>query len=196
VSKSRAKKKQRRRARAPGDPAAAAGAASAAPSDTVEARRERVAQRERERASAAPERPAAPVPRFEVRDGVARPEPIWAPFPLTEIGILVGIVIFLFGYFGSADRSPELLGVGAIVLAVVVGEMCLREHFGGFRSHSILLALLPVTVVHTFVVYAITPSWSGPLALGVDLVVAGGLAWFLFGRFRRAHAAARNRAAA
>ncbi|MDQ3677877.1 MAG: hypothetical protein M3401_13950 [Actinomycetota bacterium] len=186
MSRSRAKKKQRRRARAASGPAGAAGAQAG---DAGQARRERTAQRDRERR---PEAAARGRDRFEVRDGIARPEPIWSPFPLTEIGILAGMVIFFLGLFATPDRSPELLGTGAIVLAVVVGEMCLREHFAGFRSHSILLALLPVTVLHTFVVYAITPSWTGPVALVVDLALAGALAWFLHGRFRSAHAAARS----
>jgi len=84
---------------------------------------------------------------------VARPDPVWAPFPLTEIAIAVGIVLFALGYVASADRSPALLGGGALVLVVSVGELCLREHFAGFRSHSILLALLPVIAAHTLVVY-------------------------------------------
>jgi hypothetical protein len=183
VSKSRAKKKERRRARAASEPAPTAPPPAR---DPASARRERAAQRERGRTPAVAAPP--PAPRFEVRDGIARPKPVWAPFPLTELGILVGIVIFMLGYFASADRSPVLLGVGAIVLAVVVGEMCLREHFSGFRSHSILLALLPVTVLHTFVVYAITTAWTGPVA------IAGALAWFLHQRFRAAHAAALLRA--
>ncbi|MGH2919250.1 MAG: hypothetical protein ACRDLS_11745, partial [Solirubrobacteraceae bacterium] len=161
--------------------------------DAARARRERAAQRERERR---PDAPAHIPSRFEVRDGVARPDPVWSPFPLTELAIVVGMVLFGLGYFASADRSPALLGGGALVLIVAVGEMCLREHFGGFRSHSILLALLPVTIVHTFVVYAITTSWTGPVALVVDLALAGALAWYLNGRFRLAHEAARARAAA
>lgn len=173
MSKSRAKKKQRRRARPVSGP-------------PVTAR-----EPEPELPATAPPRPARIPERFEVRDGIPRPEAVWAPFPLTELGIFVGIVVFMLGYFASADRSPALLGTGAIILAVVVGEMCLREHFAGFRSHSILLALLPVTVVHTFVVYAITPGWHGPVALVIDLVIAVALAWWLQRRYREAHAKAK-----
>jgi hypothetical protein len=189
VSNSRAKKKQRRRARAASAPAPAAPLRSEP--DAVEARRERVEAREAQRTSTVKPAPARLPERFEVRDGIPRPRPVWAPFPLTEIGIFVGIVVFLLGYFASANRSPALLGTGAVVLAIVVGEMCLREHFAGFRSHSILLALLPVTILHTFVVYAITTGWNGPVALLVDLAVAAGLAWYLQQRYRDAHARAK-----
>jgi hypothetical protein len=79
-----------------------------------------------------------------------------------------------------------------VVLAVVVGELCLREHFAGFRSHTLLLAALPVAIAHVVVVVAITDAWAGPLALALDLALAGALAWFLHARFRVAHERARD----
>ena len=178
MSKSRAKKKQRRRARAtagvPGapDPRAQQPARdrSAAPAST--------APRE-----TTPRHPS----RLEVRDGVPRPDAIWAPFPLTEIGMAVGIAIFLIGFAGA----PALLLAGVGVLVVVVSELCLREHFAGFRSHSILLALLPVTVVHLAIVLLVSEDWRGPPALAVDLAIAGALAWWLQQRFRDAQSRAR-----
>jgi hypothetical protein len=128
--------------------------------------------------------------RLEIRDGVPRPDAIWAPFPLTEIGMGVGLVLFLVGFAGA----PALLPAGVGVLVVVVAELCLREHFAGFRSHSILLAMLPVTTVHLGVVVLAGVSWRGPPALAVDLAIAGALAWWLQQRFRVARGRARLRA--
>jgi hypothetical protein len=194
VSKSRAKKKQRRRSRA------------ASPGQAPAARQERAEQRAATRArapEAAPERapaatrgraPAAGAQaqrrpsRLDVRDGVARPDAIWAPFPLTEIGMAVGLVLFVLGFASSA---PALFVAGVGVLVVVAAELCLREHLSGFRSHSILLGLLPVTVVHLGVVYLADATWRGPLALAIDLALAGALAWWLQRRFATAQAAAR-----
>ena len=119
-----------------------------------------------------------------------RPDAIWAPFPLTEIGMGVGLMLFLIGFSGA----PALLLAGVGVLVVAVGELCLREHFAGFRSHSILLGMLPVTTVHLGVVVLADVAWRGPLALAVDLAIAGALAWWLHQRFRRAQARARLRA--
>jgi hypothetical protein len=195
VSKSRAKKKQRRRSRA------------AASGQAPEARQERAEQRATARAQGqAPAPPRARTPagtraqapaaapaqrrpsRLDVRAGVARPDAIWAPFPLTEIGMAVGLVLFVFGFASSA---PALFVAGIGVLVVVVAELCLREHLAGFRSHSILLGLLPVTVVHLGVVYLADATWRGPLALAIDLAVAGALAWWLQRRFLAAQASAR-----
>ena len=172
MSKSRAKKKQRQRARAGdgGAPSRAAPRDAAAPAGVPVERR-----------------PS----RLEVRDGVPRPDAIWAPFPLTEIGMGVGLVLFLIGFSGA----PALLVAGVGVLVVVVAELCLREHFAGFRSHSILLAMLPVTVVHLGIVVLADVAWRGPLALAVDLAIAAALAWWLQGRFRAAQSRARLGAA-
>lgn len=171
MSKSRAKKKQRRRAReaspAPRKPATTAAAEPRPATDPP------------------PRRPS----RLDVRAGVPRPDAIWAPFPLTEIGMAIGIVLFVLGFTSS---SPGLFLTGIGVLVVVVGELCLREHFSGFRSHSLLLGLLPVTAVHLAVVYAGEVTWRGPLPLVLDLAVAGALAFWLQRHFVAAQAGART----
>ena len=173
MSRSRAKKKQRRRARE------ASGA-------TVQQRA--TARAATQRPDPAPQPPRRPS-RLDVREGVPRPDAIWAPFPLTEIGMAVGIVLFVLGF---ASDAPGLFLTGIGVLIVVVGELCLREHFSGFRSHSMLLGLLPVTAVHLAVVYAGDVTWRGPLPLAIDLAVAGALALWLQRRFVAAQAGART----
>jgi len=187
VSKPRSKKKQRRRQR----DRAVAGTPSTAPATTAAGRaRERDATRSTG-ATPAPRRPS----RMEVRDGIPRPDAIWAPFPLTEIGMAVGLVLFLGGFATGGSSGASLLGIGVIVLSAVVAELCLREHFSGFRSHSLLLGLLPVTALHMLIVLAVTTAYSGPIVLVVDLALAGGLAWWLRGRYGAAQDAARRRLA-
>ena len=179
-SRSRAKKKQRQRARAqatPGErPAPAGDPATPRPATPRPAARTPAAEPAQRRPS-----------RLEIRDGVRRPDPIWAPFPLTEIGMAVGLGLFLLGFAGA----PALLLAGVGVLVVVVAELCLREHFAGFRSHSILLGMLPVTTLHLAVVVLGDVTWRGPFALAVDLAIAGALAWWLHQRFRLAQSRAR-----
>jgi hypothetical protein len=132
--------------------------------------------------------PARPRPaRFEVRDGVPRPQPPWAPFPLTEIGMSVGLAIFVAGMLSGGPRGTWLLGVGVCVLAVVVVELCLREHFAGFRSHTLLLAVLPVAVLDGVMVRAFGDALRGPLVLAAALALAAALGWWLQTRFHAAH---------
>jgi hypothetical protein len=208
VSKSRAKKKQRQRAR--GGREASTRRAGVQDGASAPRRVEAVggargrggapgaakAQGAAGRPGAAEARGAAEAPgvgdrpsRLDVRDGVARPRPVWAPFPLTEIGMAVGIVLFGVGF---ESDSTSLLTIAAIMLAVVVGELCLREHFAGFRSHALLLAALAVVSVHALVFLALTDAYTGPLSLAVDLGIGGALAWLLHGRYAIAHERARD----
>jgi hypothetical protein len=178
VSKSRAKRKRRQRARAPGTaPAVREPAQGGAPAAT------KGAAAGRAKAGGA-KAGGAKAGGAKAGGAVRRPEPPWAPFPLTEIGMGVGIVIFGVGY---ATTNTWLLAVGSLVLAVVVGELCVREHFAGFRSHALLLAALTVVAAHSLV-FAIADAYRGPVALGVDLAIGGGLAWWLRGRFHVAQA--------
>ena len=183
MSRPRAKKKARQRARGTQPATVPAGTTAA--------------QRAQERAEVRDPTPAVRHPsRLDVRDGIPRPDAIWAPFPLTEIGMAVGLVLFLGGFASGGARGAWLLTIGIGVLAIVAGELCLREHFAGFRSHAILLGLLPVTAAHMLIVVAITDAWRGPAVLVADLAVAGGLSWWLRGRFAVAQDRARRRLAA
>jgi hypothetical protein len=185
MSKPRAKKKQRQRARA-GHPATA-------PAGSADARAQRAQERAAGRTTAAAAEPAPRhASRLDVRDGIPRPDAIWAPFPLTEIGMAVGIALFLGGF---ASSNTWLLTIGVAVLSIVVAELCLREHFSGFRSHSVLLGLLPVTTAHMLVVLLVTNGWRGPVVLLADLAIAAGLAWWLRERFGVAQDRARRRLA-
>ena len=125
--------------------------------------------------------------RLEVRDGVARPQPPWAPFPLTELAMAAGLAIFVAGVLGDGRRAAWLLSVGVVVLAVAVVELCLREHFAGFRSHTLLLAVLPVAVIDGVIVRAFGAALRGPLVLAAALALAAALGWWLRARFRIAH---------
>ncbi|CAN5239564.1 hypothetical protein BH24ACT23_BH24ACT23_05060 [soil metagenome] len=99
------------------------------------------------RAAAADERPPAP----------------WGSFPLIEIAVFIGIVMLAIGLIGGGDRGPALIGVG-IGLAGLGGlELAIREHFGGFRSHSALLAGVPAIATLAGLFY-VAPESLPPLA--------------------------------
>lgn len=128
----------------------------------------------------APVRPPAP-PRtatYTSRREDAPPAP-WAPFPLTELTILLSIVLLVWGFaFATGDRRAVLLGGGFILVTLSAGELSFREHFAGYRSHSSLLAgLVAVVVAIPFYVAGVSQNVIPPIAL-----VAGLAAFFFFRR--------------
>ena len=68
------------------------------------------------------------------------PKPAWAPFPLTELCILIAIVLLALGFFSNGDRRGVMLAAGIVLVTLAAGELALREHYAGYRSHSSLLA--------------------------------------------------------
>jgi hypothetical protein len=80
-----------------------------------------------------------------------RPPAPWGSFPLSELTIFIGIVLIIAGFFVSGPRGP-IVSVSGLVLGSLGGlEISIREHFAGFRSHSLLLAgalaMFTVTVI-------------------------------------------------
>jgi hypothetical protein len=70
------------------------------------------------------------------------PKAAWSPFPLTELVILLALVMFGIGFFSDGGRRGTLIGVGVVLASLGGGELAVREHFAGFRSHTTLLAML------------------------------------------------------
>jgi hypothetical protein len=83
-------------------------------------------------------RAAAPASRRARMDEA--PKAPWSPFPLTELVILLALVLLGVGFFSSGDRRGVLIGIGLVLASLAGGELALREHFAGFRSHTTLLA--------------------------------------------------------
>ena len=70
---------------------------------------------------------------------------------------------------GRALLGPVLIaGVAAVVIGTV--EVSLREHLSGYRSHTIMLALLPVIVLHSVVVLAVAAATTVPPLLNVAML--------------------------
>ncbi len=98
---------------------------------------------------------------------------------------------------GPSSGGPLLL---AAIAAVALGtiEVTWREHSSGYRSHTILLALLPVIVLHSVVVlgYSLLAKPSEALNVGmfaVDIALFVVLFRLLRARFLDARARAAGR---
>lgn len=99
---------------------------------------------------------AAAQPRKRRRGEPEPPPPApWGSFPLVELSVLLGIVMLVVGFFFSdGDRGPILIA-GGLVLGSIGGlELSIREHFAGYRSHTLLLAGVPALIVLGVLFYA------------------------------------------
>jgi hypothetical protein len=81
-----------------------------------------------------------------------RPQAPWHPVPVSELLILIGAVATAIG--ASKLNRQDTAGAATLVagvVAVLIGtvEFSLREHRSGYRSHTILLALLPTVALYT-----------------------------------------------
>jgi len=128
-------------------------------------------------ATPAPRRADAPVStRARMSEAPKAP---WSPFPLTELVILLALVVLAIGFFSSGDRRGTLVGVGLVLASLGGGELALREHFAGYRSHTTLLATLC-----GFVVGAV--AWLAGASQAAIVVVALVVAAATFPLLRRA----------
>jgi hypothetical protein len=123
-------------------------------------------RRERPKARRAHSSPAAPT------YGERPPAP-WHPLPLSEILILVGAIVAVIGFKRLHSDGPggaPTLIAGIAAVAIGTFEVTLREHRSGYRSHTIMLALLPVLVFDSLVVLVISLFTSAPRLLSVGLL--------------------------
>ncbi len=94
--------------------------------------------------------PAPPAPRTATwkADPGAAPNAPWHPFPLNEIGILVALVLLVGAFaFATGDRRVVMVVGSILIITLAAGELAIREHFAGFRSHTTLLAGLLAVLV-------------------------------------------------
>jgi hypothetical protein len=147
-----------------------------------EARRRRAAAVERGEPTAtgrATRRRAAGKTSFE-----DRPPAPWGKFPLVEIVVLIALVLLVGSFFvGSSRRGPMLLG-GLAIGSLAGLELSIREHFGGFRSHSALLAGAVAAAAITLT-YFVTKGGGAGIAI-VPVVVGGIVFMAAFWMFRQA----------
>lgn len=99
---------------------------------------------------------------------------------MSEIAILAGVVALIIGVIRHG--GPALIG-GLLLCLLGVGEVTAREHFSGYRSHTVLLAAIPAVVSEFVIVLTVgTPRVRLLLLVPVAAVFAV-CAWFLRRRF-------------
>jgi hypothetical protein len=109
-----------------------------------------------------------------------RPAGPFGGLPISELAILAGIIAFVVGIIGGG--GPALV-VGIIVCGLGVMEITAREHFSGYRSHTVLLAALPAVAVEAAIVLIFGEPRRRPLVLVAVVPVFLILFWALRRRF-------------
>jgi hypothetical protein len=104
---------------------------------SVTTRAERDAARARRAAAAKASAPRTRSGRTSPDD---RPPAPWGSFPLVELVVLLALILIVAGFIIRGERGGTMI-VGGFALGSLAGtELSVREHFGGFRSHTTLLA--------------------------------------------------------
>ena len=107
------------------------------------------------------------------RPSVRAAPPPWGNFPLSELVILLGIVVIFWGFFSARDGAGDRVAAGLVLASLGGGELALREHLAGFRSHSALLAGVAAFAVVTALALAFGPIEVWVLVLAARPSSAG-----------------------
>jgi hypothetical protein len=129
-------------------------------------------------------KPAPRAARRRAADRDERPPAPWGNVPLVELVVLVGIVLLVAGFVVGGARGPVMIAAGVVLCSIAGLELSIREHFGGYRSHTFLLSgAVGVGVLAGL--YFLAPGLWLPLALVIALVAFAATAWMLTRAFQR-----------
>jgi uncharacterized membrane protein len=97
--------------------------------------------------------------------------------------VFVGVVLLIAGFFVPPPQGFVMVGVGLVLGSLAGLELSIREHFAGFRSHTLLLSA--AVGVPVFGVLFAATKVPVPICLASGVVAFGGSAWLFTQAFRR-----------
>src|SRR3954470_23036418 len=142
-------------------------------------RRKRRPRKPPERIEAEAVVPAKPTVRAARRRAASldeRPPAPWGNVPLVELVVLVGIVLLVAGFIVGGSQGTVMIAAGAVLCSIAGLELAIREHFGGYRSHTFLLAGAAGVAILIALALGLPSLWL-PIALAIALAVFGATAW-------------------
>lgn len=142
-------------------------------------------KRKRRRPRAAPPRPAEPAaaPAAPPKRADGPPEAPWGSFPLSELVVLLALILLFAGFFVEPPRGAVMIGAGLVLGSLAGLELAVREHFSGYRSHTLLIAGAAGMAI---LAGGLALTDLHPALCAAAAVAAFGLcAWLLAGAFRR-----------
>lgn len=107
----------------------------------------------------------------------------WGSLPLSEIVVLVALILLLGGFFVAPPRGAIMIGAGLVLGSLAGLELSVREHFSGYRSHTLLLAGA-IGVVVLVGLLTLTMINAG-ICVGAAVLAFGAGAYVFAGAFRR-----------
>ena len=121
-------------------------------------------KRRRRPKSTAPQVP--PRPPRGVEHIEERPKAPWHPFPLIELCVLIGIVCIVVGFLSrDSTTGRALLGLGFALGGLGGLDTSVREHWSGYRSHTLVLSAFPAVAVAVISALAGVPDFLVPVLL-------------------------------
>jgi nitrate/nitrite transporter NarK len=112
-----------------------------------------------------------------------RPPALWGDFPLSEIVVFVGILLLITGFFVSPPQGFVMIAVGLVLGSLAGLELSIREHFAGFRSHTLLLSA--AVAVPLFGVLFLATHTPTLICVALAAGAFAGSAWLFANAFRR-----------
>jgi hypothetical protein len=85
---------------------------------------------------------------------------------------LIGVILLIAGFFTPPPQGFVMIAVGLGLASLAGLELSIREHFGGFRSHTLLLAAAAGIATLALLFYALPDL----LAPGGRLIAAAAVA--------------------
>lgn len=127
-----------------------------------------------------------------------RPRPPWHPVPLSEMLILFGAIGVIVGLNSGEEFGGPPAFAGLLAVAIGTFEVVLREHRSGFRSHSTMLAALPVLMLHSavalgFSIFIVMPKLVNLGMFAFDIALFALLFKLMRGNFLTARTRAAGR---
>jgi hypothetical protein len=98
--------------------------------------------------------------------------------------ILCGLVLVVVGFVVQSAQGVTMIAVGLALGAIAGLELSIREHFGGYRSHTMLLSGAVGIAVLAALAFLVPSLWL-PIALGIAVAAFAITAWALARAFRR-----------
>jgi hypothetical protein len=113
--------------------------------------------------------PRAPRPTRQRPERLNAP---WHPFPLVELSVLVGIACIVVGLLKKNAAGHTLLAFGVALGALGGLDTTVREHWAGYREHTIVLATFPAVAAAVIVAVARAPLYVAVAVMAIVFVAA------------------------